>query len=175
MITEDVGITQILIWQELIEVRMMDISISEELIEFINCKDNIKVLATIGRDGIPHAVVKENMFIENNSIVYLELLEGSKTNKNMIYSLWFNKEVAINICDNGGTSFQIKGIPIKTIVAGPVFEKYYNYIIQEDPQNDLAAIYYIEIKEITNETYAIRRKEHAERHPLYMHIDRLAK
>lgn len=153
----------------------MNKSISQELIDFINCDDNNKILATVGKDGIPHVVVKENLFIENNNIVYLELLEGSKTNKNMIYSLWFEKEVAINVFSNNGISYQIKGIPVKTIIAGPIFEKYYNYVTQIDEANDLAAIYYIEIKDIINETYEVRRTEHTERHPLYMHIDRLAK
>ena len=106
--------------------------------------------------------------------MYLERLEGSKTNKHMTYSLWFNKMVAINILSKDKSSIQIKGIPEKMLVAGSVFEKYYTSINEQD-SGDLAAVYYIKIKEIIDESYEIREQEHTKEFPLYMHIDRLAK
>ena len=148
--------------------------IDNKYIELINDPSAVKILSTVSKSGIPHAVVKQSIHYEDGKIVYLERLEGSKTNKHMTYSLWFNKMVAINILSKDKSSIQIKGIPEKMLVAGSVFEKYYRSINEQD-SGDLAAVYYIKIKEIIDESYEIREQEHTKEFPLYMHIDRLAK
>lgn len=148
--------------------------IDNKYIELINDPSAVKILSTVSKSGIPHAVVKQSIHYEDGKIVYLERLEGSKTNKHMTYSLWFNKMVAINILSKDKSSIQIKGIPEKMLVAGSVFEKYYTSINEQD-SGDLAAVYYIKIKEIIDESYEIREQEHTKEFPLYMHIDRLAK
>lgn len=148
--------------------------IDNKYIELINDPSAVKILSTVSKSGIPHAVVKQSIHYEDGKIVYLERLEGSKTNKHMTYSLWFNKMVAINILSKDKSSIQIKGIPEKMLVAGSVFEKYYTSINEQD-FGDLAAVYYIKIKEIIDESYEIREQEHTKEFPLYMHIDRLAK
>ena len=148
--------------------------IDNKYIELINDHSAVKILSTVSKSGIPHAVVKQSIHYEDGKIVYLERLEGSKTNKHMTYSLWFNKMVAINILSKDKSSIQIKGIPEKMLVAGSVFEKYYTSINEQD-SGDLAAVYYIKIKEIIDESYEIREQEHTKEFPLYMHIDRLAK
>ena len=148
--------------------------IDNKYIELINDPSGVKILSTVSKSGIPHAVVKQSIHYEDGKIVYLERLEGSKTNKHMTYSLWFNKMVAINILSKDKSSIQIKGIPEKMLVAGSVFEKYYTSINEQD-SGDLAAVYYIKIKEIIDESYEIREQEHTKEFPLYMHIDRLAK
>ena len=121
--------------------------IDNKYIELINDPSAVKILSTVSKSGIPHAVVKQSIHYEDGKIVYLERLEGSKTNKHMTYSLWFNKMVAINILSKDKSSIQIKGIPEKMLVAGSVFEKYYTSINEQD-SGDLAAVYYIKIKEI---------------------------
>ena len=148
--------------------------IDNKYIELINDPSAVKILSTVSKSGIPHAVVKQSIHYEDGKIVYLERLEGYKTNKHMTYSLWFNKMVAINILSKDKSSIQIKGIPEKMLVAGSVFEKYYTSINEQD-SGDLAAVYYIKIKEIIDESYEIREQEHTKEFPLYMHIDRLAK
>lgn len=153
----------------------MSVIISQETIAFINSKSTHKVLATTGKDGSPHVVLKESFFYEDGKLMYLELLEASLTNKNMIYSLWFDKKISINFFDKSGKSIQIKGKPVKAIVAGAVFEKYYEQIQAKDKDSDLAAVYFIEIDDVMEETYQIRRCDYEKKHPLYMHIDRIAK
>ncbi len=148
--------------------------IDEQSIRLVNDPLAVKILSTVSRDGIPHVVIKQSIHYEDGKIVYLERLEGSKTNKHMTYSLWFNKMVAINILSQDNRSIQIKGVPVKMIVSGPVFEKYYIHINEKD-SGDLAAVYYIEIKEILDETYEVREEQHTEEFPLYMHLDRIAK
>ena len=148
--------------------------IDKKYIQLINDPSAVKILSTVSKSGIPHVVVKQSIHYEDGKIVYLERLEGSKTNKHMTYSLWFNKMVAINVLSKDKMSIQIKGVPEKMLVAGSVFEKYYTSVNKKD-SGDLAALYYINIKEVIDESYEIREQEHTNEFPLYMHIDRLAK
>jgi hypothetical protein len=55
-----------------------------------------------------------------------------------------------------------------------VYEKYYAFAQQRDSENDLAAVYYIDVEEVIDESYPVRRAEEAVKHPLYIHLDRLA-
>lgn len=149
-------------------------NINEQIIRAINDTSSIKFLATTDKDGVPHLVAKQSIHYKDGYIVYLERLEGSKTNQNMTYSLWFDKTVAINILSSDGKSIQLKGVPRKMINAGSIFEDYYKEINSID-NGDLAAVYYIEIHTISNECLEHREMEHSIKHPLYMHIDRIAK
>lgn len=154
----------------------MAVAISQEVKEIILDKDTIKVLASVDLDGNPHVVAKGSLSVnDEGKIVYLELLESSKTNKNLIGSLWFEKKVAINVISKDRRSFQIKGKPIKTLVAGRVYEEYYKKAQEKNKDNDLAAVYFIEPEEVIEETYFARKEIEGKKHPLYIHLDRLAK
>lgn len=154
----------------------MAAEISKELKEAIEDKESVKVFATIDRHGIPHVVAKESIAVtEDGQIRYWELLESSQTHKNVTYALWFDKKVAINIITKERKSYQIKGIPKKCLIAGHEYEEAYIAAQERDENNDLAAVYYIEPTEVIEESYPVRRKEEKEKHPLYVHIDRLAK
>lgn len=143
--------------------------------KYILDTNTVKVLATTDVNGTPHVVVKNSFTIDREDrLLYLELLEGSTTNKNMIYSLWFNKLIAINMI-NDKRSIQIKGVPSKAIVSGKIFEQYYLHLQQKDSDDDLATIYYINIVEVIDQSYLTKREIHKEQHPLYLHIDRLAR
>lgn len=154
----------------------MSVEISQEVKDIIKDKDAIKVLASVDPSGNPHVVVKGSISVnEDGKIVYLELLESSRTNKNLVNSLWFDKKVAINVISQDNQSFQIKGKPVKILVAGHVYEEFYKQAQEEDPENDLAAVYIIEPEEITEETYSKRKETEEKKHPLYIHLDRLAR
>lgn len=81
----------------------------------------------------------------------------------------------MNIISGDRRSYQIKGTPVKSVIAGRVFEDYYIKAEQRNPENNLAAIYYIDIEEVINESYTVRLKEEREKHPLYIHLDKLAR
>lgn len=154
----------------------MAITLSQEIIDAIKNPDSIKVIASKDRHGDVHVVAKGSLSItEDGQIFFFELLEGSQNNKNMTYSLWFDKKVAINIITPDHKSYQIKGIPVKCLVAGSEFETYYKTVVEGNPDNDLAAVYFIDPVEEKEESYFVRREEHSQRHPLYLHLDRLAK
>ncbi|MBR6222928.1 MAG: hypothetical protein IKQ71_05785 [Lachnospiraceae bacterium] len=150
--------------------------ITKEIIDAIEDPESIKVLATIDRHGVPHVVAKGTISVtEDGQIRYYELLESSQTNKNVTYALWFDRQVAINIITKDKKSYQIKGIPRRSLVAGKEYEKAYVTVLERSADNDLAAVYFIEPVSVVEESYPVRLKEENEKHPLYIHIDRLAK
>lgn len=154
----------------------MTIKLEEEIIELLNSKDTVKVLATLNRDNIPHVAFKEFLDVNaDGNILYLELIESSQTNSNMVNSIWFKRKVAINIKSQDGRSYQIKGTPIRALISGPIFENYYKLVSEKIEDGDLSTVWIIRPEEVINETYEIRKKEEEEKHPLLKHVDRLAK
>lgn len=154
----------------------MAITLSKEIVDAIKNPKSIKVIASRDRHGDVHVVAKGSLSVaENGQLFFLELLEGSQNNKNLTYSLWFNQKVAINVITPDYKSYQIKGIPVRSLVAGSEFETYYRSVVEKNPDNDLAAVYFIDPVEEKEESYLVRREEHSKRHPLYLHLDRLAK
>lgn len=152
-----------------------EIEISQDIRDAIADADSVKVIATIDRDGNPHVAAKGSIEVaENGQIRYMELLESSVTNKNVTYALWFNRQVAINIITKDRKSYQIKGIPVRSLIAGHEYETFYQRAQQRNASNDLAAVYYIKPVEIIEESYPVRREQEAKKHPLYVHLDRLA-
>lgn len=134
-----------------------------------------KILVSNDRHGSPQIVVDHTITLnEAGQILYLELLETSESNSNLVNSLWFKKDVALYVT-NGAESFQIKGIPVRSIVSGPVFEHHYRLAQARDPEDDLSTVWIIEPHTLTNESYTVKRQLERENHPLTLHLDRLAK
>lgn len=150
------------------------IKITEELKQIINNPGTLKVLASISKEGKLHVVFKGSISINDEGyIVYDEIIENSVTNKNVLYSLWFNKEVAINILSSDKKSYQIKGIPVKAFVNGSLYEEHYRKIEERNKDNDLATVYFIEPTEVIEESFLVQREKYAAEEPLYKHLDKL--
>lgn len=74
----------------------MAVQLNKDIEDLLSDEETIKVLATTDEKGIPHAVVKQSLHLgEDGNLVYLELLESSRTNKNMVWSIWFDRKVSI--------------------------------------------------------------------------------
>lgn len=154
----------------------MTVRLTAEVISLFEDKETTKVLVTLGADGVPHAVVKESLQPgEDGTILFLEFLESSRTNRNLVRSIWFDKKVAILINGKDGRSFQIKGVPVKVHIAGPVFQHHYTAAREKLGDVDLAAVWVIEPKQIIDESFAARRAEECATHPFFNHLDRLAR
>lgn len=154
----------------------MTINFEKEVLNLIDDKNTVKLLATVDQDGIPHAVQKQSLYITGDGyLAYLELLETSQTNKNMVSSIWFNQKVTILLSGIGGVSYQIKGRPIKAIISGPVFEKQYIKVGEKLGDSDLAAIWIIEPEHISNQSSSAQKTHEEDAHPFIRHLDRLAK
>ncbi|MDT3426585.1 hypothetical protein J2Z22_002111 [Paenibacillus forsythiae] len=134
-----------------------------------------KVLATADKQGIPHIVSDPSITVnDDGQIIYLELIETSRSNVNLVNSIWFKRKVAIHL-SKGEESFQIKGYPAYSVICGPVFEHYYKLTLERNPEFDLSTVWIIEPDEIIDDTYAARKNKERREHPLIAHLDRLAK
>lgn len=49
--------------------------------------------------------------LDDGTLAFYELLETSQTQKNLVYSIWFNKYVSVTVVTKDGRSYQLKGIP----------------------------------------------------------------
>jgi len=154
----------------------MAIKLSKEIKELFEDKDTLKVLATTDKNGTPHVVFKNSFHInEEGQLVYLEIIETSETNRNLVSSIWFNRKVAVNVFRNDKKSYQIKGKPIKALISGRIFEKYYKEVRSKFEDLDLSTVWIIEPEEVKEETFNIRIEKEAKEHPLLIHLDRLVK
>jgi hypothetical protein len=154
----------------------MATKLNKEIIALLGSDDSTKVLATVNEQGYPHAAVKPYILADDDgNLLYLELVESSLTQKNLVRSIWFDQKVSISVSDNHGQSWQIKGKPVKTLITGPVFLHHYREVRQRLGDVDLSAVWVIEPEEVINENILVRHAEEELAHPLFRHLDRLVK
>lgn len=148
--------------------------LTEELKEIIGEKNTLKSIATVSNNGIPHVVYKGSIHVEDDMIVFDELLESSQNTKNLVYSLWFDKKVSINILSADKRSFEIIGKPIKVTTCGHKFEAVYTKLQEIIPDTELSGIWYVEPIEVDEKTYTVRKRQQDDAYPELWHLDRLA-
>lgn len=148
--------------------------ISKDVKNILNACDTKKVIATVNEKGIVHVTFKDMLFINtNNDIILFELLERSITNQNLVYSIWFNKTVAINFLCQNSESFHVQALPKRALVSGKEFEKYYQMLLKEMGDIDLSTVWLFDILEIKEKTLSKQMEEHKKSYPIICHLDRL--
>jgi hypothetical protein len=153
----------------------MAAQLTKDIIDLLKSNDTTKVLSTLDGDGFPYAAVKDSLLAgDDGTILYLEFLESSRTNKNLVRSIWFNQKVAIALQGKEGQSFQIKGAPLKAHITGSVFQHHYEAVRKRLGDVDLAAVWEIQPEEVIDESFARRKVEEEAAHPLFLHLDRIA-
>lgn len=154
----------------------MAVQLPQELLELLGERETGKVLATVDENGVPHAVAGQSLYVgDDGNLHYLELFESSRSNRNLVRSIWFDRPVAIAIQGKNGRSFQIKGKPVRVLIAGPVFQQHYVELRRHLGDVDLAAVWVIEPHDVIDESFETRRASEEAEHPLFRHLDRLAK
>lgn len=154
----------------------MAVQLDVDVVNLFQDAATVKVLATVDQRGIPHVVVKQTLQVDGaGNLVYLELLESSQTNKNLLRSLWFNRPVAVTIKGGDNQSYQITGQPVKALVAGPVFQEHYVNIRKKLGDVDLATVWLIQPEAVRNQTFSVRQAQEQQAHPNFIHLDQLAK
>ncbi|MDR1684992.1 MAG: hypothetical protein LBR82_00865 [Desulfovibrio sp.] len=156
----------------------MGIRLSEDLRTALRDPASLKVIAGVNRAGEPHVVFKEaiSMDSEGRNLQCLELLETSQTNRNLTHSLWFQRKIAVNVLHPKGRSWQIKGLPVKVHISGPLFEEQYIAVRNRlGPEADLSAVWIIEPLEEKEQTYLVRLREERLHYPLVGHLDRFTR
>ena len=153
----------------------MTTPLPDDLKTLLTSPDTLKVLATVGPDGEPHAVLDPSIHLDaDGRLVYLELLESSRTQRDLVASLWFDRPVTLMVTGRGRT-WRIAARAWKAHVAGPLFRRHYEWIRAERPAADLAAVWLIEPVAVTEETDAVRRARQEAERPFFIHLDRLAR
>jgi len=153
------------------------VSLPEELKKLLERTDTVKILGTVDEKGNPHVVAKDSIrLLDDGTIAYAEDLDSSRSNKNMVRSIWFDKLVSINVT-NGEVSYQIKGKPVKCLITGPLFKE---FLIKERERlggdSDIQSVWIVSPIEVRNESRLVRRKEEWSERPFFnIHLDRLKK
>jgi len=154
----------------------MATKLNKEIIALFSNDDSTKVLATVNEHGYPHAAAKPFIRVDDDgNLLYLELVESSRTQKNLVRSIWFDQKVSVSVSDKSGQSWQIKGRPVKTLITGPIYLHHYRDVRKRLGDVDLSAVWVIEPEEVINENIQVRHTEEEALHPLFRHLDRLAK
>lgn len=153
----------------------MAIELSSKIINAIRDKDSIVLLSAIGKDGTPYNEVAVKIDIRpDGKIAYYVLLESSQIQKNLVFSIWFKKEVSISLITKEKEHFLIKGQPYQALIAGNEFQEEYIKVQEEFGENtDLSTVWLIEPEYIIEETYSIAKKREEEEYPLLIHLDRV--
>lgn len=154
----------------------MAIELSENIKLLLRDAATVKVFATTDPTGEVHVVFKDYISVDEEGRLYvLELLESSQTNRNLVHSLWFNRKVSVGLRGKNNESYEIKALPRQCIITGPVFELYYRFVRDNLGDFDLAAVWFLNPEEVRNETLEVRYEEETKAHPLFLHLDRIAK
>jgi hypothetical protein len=146
----------------------------QELIDLIADPASLKIVATTNADGIPHVVAKGSLTtLDGETIAFQEGHDLNTSNKNLVHSIWKDKQVAINIT-KGPVSYQIKGKPYKCLISGPIHKQFVERARKRGgPDADIANVWIISPDEVINESPAARRIAlTAERPILVNHLDR---
>jgi uncharacterized pyridoxamine 5'-phosphate oxidase family protein len=146
--------------------------LSNEIAAALKDRESTKAIATVDNQGVPHVVFKENIFVESDKLFLLELIDTSRTNSNLVNSIWFNKVVAITVKNKNNQSWQIKGIPRKAHICGQLYVKYYESLSEKNPEIDLGAVWEIEPVEVSIQGLNTRLAEEKDKHPYLYHLDK---
>jgi hypothetical protein len=106
--------------------------------------------------------------------VHLELLETSSSHRNLLHSIWFEQPVSVTLNGRDNRVLVLTGRPYKAHVSGRLFSDYYREVRSCLVDADLAAVWLIEVLQIRDETYLIRKEQEERLHPFHLHLDRLA-
>lgn len=137
----------------------------KEVIDSLNDPETVKVLTTTGENGVPHTVFKHTLLaMEDGNLGYVELIERSRTYKNMLRNHWAKKTVAVSIYNSKtGLAYQIKGMPYRYVVEGPIWSMFRDMVWSVMPDVEPAGVWLITPQEVLNEAYPVRYKEECER------------
>lgn len=141
------------------------INLPEEVTVALKDPETIKTLTTTDTEGNPHTVYKSSLTVlEDGRLGYLELIERSRTYKNILRNHWDKKNVAVSIfAPKTGLAYQIKGIPVRYILEGPIWDTFRDQCWSVLPDAEPAGVWLIEPEDVLNESYPVRVEEEGKR------------
>jgi len=152
----------------------MTIQLDATVRELLSDPATVKVLATVDEHGVPNVVAKGSLQIDaEGNLLHLELIERSRTNRNLVHSLWLDKTVSILLIGSGGRSVQIFGVPRRLHVSGPVFEKHYTTVREHLGDVDLSGVWIIEPRSAVDQSWSTRLAKEEAAGTGLLHLDRI--
>lgn len=123
-----------------------------------------KLLVSSDLDGVPHAAPRNFAAVLDEEypgcIAIMEMIEGSQTSKNLLWSYDRQKTVAISTVNpQTGESFLVKGIPHKYLYDGPIWRRFLEQVWGAIPTAEPAGVWVIIPTEERNENLATRMEE----------------
>ena len=148
--------------------------INEELRRLIEDRESIKVVSSINREGIINSAPKGSLEISGkDELTYVEILESSKSYRNIVYSIWFDKKISILIVGKDRESYQIQGSVKKILTCGTEYEEYYRKY-QGARGFDIAAVVKIKIEDINDLNLVKGIEKQKKEHPFFSHYDSIS-
>jgi hypothetical protein len=133
------------------------------------------VVATVDERGVPHVEEKQVVHInDEGSIVLPEEGEYSRTNLNLVHSLWFGGKAVLHLLGRQ-RQFEVVLRPHKVHISGPLFEEYYRRALEQPHNHGLSGVWILHPESITEETAETREKRDNEGRLPLVHLDRIAK
>jgi hypothetical protein len=145
--------------------------------EVISQEGNRVIISAIGKDGALFSEVGVKVTVnQDGRLAYYELLESSQMQKNLVYSLWFNKAVSLIVIDKDGRNYHLTGKIYRAWISGRDFEEEYTKVLEElGSEADLSTVWLIEVEDFLETTYETSREIEKQEHPYLMHWDHIVR
>lgn len=141
----------------------------KELLE----KNNIKIISTISENGYPSIAFRNCLFVNvEDEIILLEPVETSANNRNLTYSIWFNKKVVVALWNFEGYGLLAYATIKRVIISGREFEKYYKLYLYDYGGTDLAAAWVMTVDNIVETGEKIEILQEQNKYIGIGHLDR---
>jgi len=148
-------------------------ALKDALSQALQSTDAVAALTTIAADGVPTTVIGAEFFLtESGSLLYREFFESSRSNRDLLHSLWFDRIVSFAV-SVGDTRLHGYGVPTHTHVAGPLFQEHYRIVTDRDQRTDLAAVWEIRVDSLEDVSPQLLRSKEDTQRPFFRHLDRL--
>ena len=84
----------------------------EKIEKLLEEKETISVISAVGKNGNPISQVGRKLTMWGKGrIAYYEFLESSQMQKNLVYSIWFEKEVSLSLLGKNGEIYRVSANP----------------------------------------------------------------
>lgn len=144
----------------------------QKLKDELICTKTTKIISTVSKSGNPSISFRRALFFnDKGELVLLEPTETSEISRNLVYSLWFDKKVIIAILCKNKDGLLIQASPIRAIVAGKDFEKYYYEYLEKYSKLDLAVAWIMKIDKIVEAGEEIDILNEKRNYPFIGHLD----
>ena len=135
----------------------------------------IKIIAAADETGTPRVICDPAVTLDDaGRVLYPEFAEHAARSAALLGSLWFGRPVMLHV-EKNGEAYEITGHVARAEISGPLFERCYKEALTRDPNADLSTVWIILPERTADVSLPHLLAEEAEKHPLTVHLDHLAR